>query len=143
MPGTSSALRQVPLTSLTTNGSMAGLVFPMSYWPPAAQFPADAQDTEVRAEPVTGPPPSVASVARPGTSSAGCQRPLTSVATHACVAPAESVNDPPAAHRPPAAHHTAAIEALSSAGYGTSAAVPHRPPRSLSVNHCPFPPLSV
>src|SRR5215472_2391200 len=70
VPGTSSAFRQVPWTSLTTNAREP----PTQYHPAAMQLPAEAHDTEV----IPAYPP-VLRAAVPGTSSATCQVPLTSL----------------------------------------------------------------
>ena len=63
VPGTSCAVRQTPLTSLTTNAcAWPGLSV---YHPPAQQLPADAHDTG----PIMAKPPAL-SAALPGTSCA-------------------------------------------------------------------------
>jgi len=69
VPGTSSAFRQRPWTSLITNARPAE--------PPALQLPAEAHDTEVI------PDPFLLRVAVPRTSSAFRQRPWTSLTTNA------------------------------------------------------------
>jgi len=78
VPGTSSAFRQVPRTSLTTNAWAAS--DPVWKPPPALQLPAEPHDTDVI---TAGQPLSRAAV--PGTSSAFRQVPWTSLTTNACL----------------------------------------------------------
>jgi len=77
MPGTGTALCQVPFTSLTTNGSESDEL--PRYHPPALQLPAEAHDTELTC---TLSPKLRAAV--PGISMALCQVPFTSLTTISC-----------------------------------------------------------
>src|SRR6266851_1528696 len=77
MPGTSMAVRQIPFTSLTTNGWESDPL-PM-YHPPALQLPAEAHDTELT--PTLSPK---LRAAVPGISMASCQVPFTSLTTISC-----------------------------------------------------------
>ena len=89
VPGTSSAVAQAPAVSSTTN---AWVLPELSlYDPPAAQLPAEPQESE---ETVAFPPTLRDAV--PGTSSALPQVPAVSSTTNACVSPELSSYDPPA-----------------------------------------------
>src|SRR4051812_47320363 len=96
VPGTSTALPQVPFTWFTTNACCPELSL---YQPPALQFPAEAQDID------STPAFPLFKAAVPGTSTALPQVPFTWFTTNACC-PKPFLYQPPALQLPAEAHDT-------------------------------------
>src|SRR5437867_728555 len=97
VPGTSSALPQMPCTWVTTNAcSRRDLSL---YTPPALQLPGDAHDTELTELPSRPRAPAGIALALP-------QAPCTSLTTNACSAPESPLRYPPALQLPAEAHDT-------------------------------------
>src|SRR5215469_10450074 len=101
--------------------------------PPAAQFPADAHDTER-----TSASPPTLRATEPGTGWAVPHKPPASSTTNACIWPEGSAYQPPAAQFPADAHDTERISenspALRADEPGTRCTVPHEPPASSTTN---------